>query len=442
LIFVILYLYKMHEKKTIAFYTLGCKLNYAETMSYHAEAMQLGYTEVNFKETADVYVINSCTVTKLADKKSLHAIVEARKLNKLATIIVTGCFSALNKKQILTETEADFALSLNEKNRIKEILQGHYSKTDNKTIKSGQNYKTFFSAFNTEGRTRSFLKIQDGCDYFCSYCTIPYARGNSRSQSIKETLKQINQIAASGIKEIVLTGVNIGDFGKNNGESLLNLLREIENININIRIRLGSIEPNLLNNEIIEIVAKSNKLMPHFHIPLQSGSNEMLKIMKRRYQRELYADKVKLIKTLMPEAFIGMDLIVGVAGETEALFNDSIEFINSLPVSFIHVFTYSERAGTAALKIKPVISKKERKHRSKLLHQLSETKHLEFLKSSAETESEVLWEHSNSSDKYMYGFTKNYIKAVHKNIPTAINTITQVKIVEQKEKELMAVKII
>lgn len=431
----------MHEKKTIAFYTLGCKLNYAETMSYHAIASDLGYSEVKFKEPADVYVINSCTVTKLADKKSLHAITDARKLNKHSTIIVTGCFSALNKKQILNETEADFALSLNEKNKIKEILSGNYSIADNKTIESENNYKTFVPAFNTEGRTRSFLKIQDGCDYFCSYCTIPYARGNSRSQTIKNTLEQIKKIATSGIKEIVLTGVNIGDFGKNNGESFLQLIKEIEYLNTNIRIRLGSIEPNLLNNEIIEIIAKSKKLMPHFHIPLQSGSNEMLKIMKRRYQRELYADKVKHIKSLIPEAFIGMDLIVGVAGETEELFNDSLEFINSLPVSFIHVFTYSERTGTAALNIKPVISKKERKHRSKVLHRLSETKHLEFLKSSVGTESEVLWEHSKSSDKYMYGFTKNYIKTAHDNIPTAFNTITRVKIVEQINQEVMRVKL-
>ncbi len=431
----------MHTKKTIAFYTLGCKLNYAETMSYYAKAMQLGYSEVKFSEVADVYVINSCTVTSLADKKSLHAISEARKLNKDALIIVTGCYSALNKQKILEETEANIALSLSEKNKIDQVLSGNYVISNDNEFEQ-QVFKTFFPAFNTEGRTRSFLKIQDGCDYFCSYCTIPFARGRSRSQSIADTLNQIQEISASGINEIVLTGVNIGDFGKNNGESFLQLIEAIDNLDTKTRIRLGSIEPNLLNNKIIEIVAQSKNLMPHFHIPLQSGSNTMLKIMKRRYQREVYAEKVSLIKSLMPHAFIGMDLIVGVAGETEELFNDSYDFIKSIPVSFIHVFTYSERKGTASLEIEPVISKKERKYRSKLLHKLSEKKHYDFLSSAIDTESEVLWEHAANTDYYMYGFTKNYIRAVHEKIPDVINTITRVKIVEQKDKELMKVKLV
>jgi threonylcarbamoyladenosine tRNA methylthiotransferase MtaB len=436
------YICKMQTSKKIAFFTLGCKLNYAETMSYHSLAINLGYNEVKFTESADIYVINSCTVTKHADKKSLYAISNARNLNKNAIIIVTGCFSALNKELILLKTDADFALSLNEKNKITEILLGQYSKIDNNKVEPENNYKTFLPAFNTEGRTRSFLKIQDGCDFFCAYCTIPYARGRSRSQTIKETITQIEKITDFGIKEIVLTGVNIGDFGKNNGESFLELVQEINNMSSNVRIRLGSIEPNLLENEIIEIVAKSKNILPHFHIPLQSGSNEMLKKMKRRYLREIYTEKVKLIKSLMPEAFIGMDLIVGVAGESQELFNESYHFIESLPISFIHVFTYSERKGTSAINIKPIVPKLERKNRSKLLHRLSETKHQAFLNTSIGNESEVLWEHAPDNENYMHGFTKNYIKTIHKKIPSAINTITRVKIIEQDSIGLMKVKLI
>ena len=415
----------MQKSQTIAFFTLGCKLNYAETMSYAKLFEKYEFKKVGFNQVADVYLINSCAVTSSAGHKSELAIKRCYKNNPQSVIIITGCFAEVEKEALLKNTKATYVLNLKEKNTLESIIESNFILKIPDQIKQTKKSLDFQSAYNTEGRTRSFLKIQDGCDYFCTYCIIPFTRGRSRSPSINSLMQQVDEIYLSGIKEIVLTGVNIGDFGKSTGENFEMLIKTLSEYPKNIRIRLGSIEPNLLSYNIIKMVKDSPNLMPHFHIPLQSGSNDMLKLMQRKYKRELFQDKVLKIKQLLPHAFIGVDLIVGVSGETESMFQETYDFINKLPISFIHVFTYSERPGTKAIDFTPVVPHKIRKQRSEIMHKLSESKQQEFYKSMLEHKSKVLWE-SYPEKGMLEGFTENYIRAVCENNKLESNSISNV----------------
>ncbi len=416
------------ENKKVAFHTFGCKLNFSETSTIARSMMEAGYKKVTFSDKADVYVFNTCSVTELADKKCRQVIKKAIRTNPNAFIVVTGCFAQLKPDTIAHIEGVDLVLGSNEKFDIVNYLD-NTSKRIEPEVHAGNIGTTteFKPSYSFGDRTRCFLKVQDGCDYFCSYCTIPFARGRSRSETILNTLNLAHNAAKDGAKEIILTGVNIGDFGKQNGESFFNLVQELDKIEGIERYRISSIEPNLLTDEIIHFVASSKKFMPHFHIPLQSGSDDVLKLMKRKYDTQLFANRVSQIKQLMPNAFIGVDVIVGVRGETEQNFNQTHQFLADLDISQLHVFTYSERPNTQALKIDEVVPLDERKKRSQLLHLLSDKKTKLFYRKYINTTATILLEGSEK-DGFMTGYTANYIKAELPYDKTLINTLVKVQL--------------
>lgn len=409
-------------KKRIAYHALGCKLNFAEASSLSGDFISHNYMQVPFNQAADVYVINTCSVTETANAKSRKAITKAIRKNSNAIIIVTGCYAQLKPEEIANIQGVDYIFGTGQKQSIETIIEDLAKQKSPQIISSDfKEIEGFYPSWSS-GRTRSFLKVQDGCDNFCSYCTIPFARGRSRNIPINEIYDQAKDIADSGFKEIILTGVNIGDFGKSTGESFYELIQALTKVAGIERYRVSSIEPDLLHHEIIDFVLEHPKFMPHFHIPLQSGSDSMLKLMNRKYDTALFRERIEYIRNKSKACFIGIDLIVGVPGETEDLFQESIEFVRSLDISFIHVFTYSEREGTQALKIKPSVPHQERKIRSELTHKLSEAKHTQFYLSQQGQKRPVLFEHSNHK-KIMYGFTDNYVKVGIPINKKFINTI-------------------
>ena len=420
----------MNQYGTAAFYTLGCKLNFSETSTIARNLEENGFAKVAFENKADVYVINTCSVTDQADKKCRNIVRKALSYNPEAFVIVIGCYAQLKPNEISNIEGVDLVLGANEKFNIINYL-ADFSKKKNTVIMNApiKETKTFVPGFSTGDRTRSFLKVQDGCNYFCSFCTIPLARGRSRSGTIKETISKAKELASTGVKEVVLTGVNIGDFGNGTNESFLGLIKELDKIENIDRYRISSIEPDLLSPEIIEFVSKSKKFVPHFHIPLQSGSDLLLKKMRRRYGTSLYRERIDLIKGIMPDACIGVDVIIGFPGETEAEFNKTISFINELPVSYLHVFTYSERNNTTAVRMEDIVPVNLRRVRSKQLRILSEKKKRAFYNSQINKKEQVLFE-KNEDDGNMFGFTSNYIKVKAPYNPLIINQTAMVKMTE------------
>ena len=421
----------------IRFVTLGCKLNFAESSAIGKALLEQGHTRAKQGEEADICVINTCSVTDNADHKDRQAIHRIHRQNPNAIIIVTGCYAQLQPEQIAQIEGVDYVLGQNEKYDIAQLVDELCDRTLQKELQfkdkihvcAIREVEDFHGAYSKDDRTRCFLKVQDGCNYFCTYCTIPYARGKSRNPKIADVVIAAQQALAEGAKELVLTGVNIGDFGRSTGESFIDLLKALDSIErSDYRIRISSCEPNLLTDEIIDFVAQSKHFAPHFHIPLQSGSNEVLKIMKRRYTRELFEERVKHIKQVMPHAFIGVDCMVGVRGETEECFNDYVEFIKRLDVSQLHVFTYSERANTRMLELDVcVVPKTERQRRSKILHEISEEKTKTFYAEQIGREAVVLWESKKEGDQ-MAGFTENYVK-IHRPYDKAkVNTFEVVRL--------------
>lgn len=419
--------------KKVAFYTLGCKLNFSETSSIARIFEGKGYQKVEFDQQPDIFVINTCSVTDNADKKCRKIVKEARKISPGAFITIIGCYAQLKPKEISEIPGVDAVLGAAEKFRLIEYLDGFVRKENPQIFASeiSEAHK-FENAFSLNDRTRTFLKVQDGCDYSCAFCTIPLARGKSRSNSVESIVNNALEIANAGVKEIVLTGVNIGDFGIQNGqrkESFLDLIKALDKVQGINRFRISSIEPNLLNNEIIEFVANSNRFAPHFHIPLQSGSNKILRLMRRRYLRELYEDRIKVIKDLMPHCCIGVDVIVGFPGETDEDFLDTYQFLISLDISYLHVFTYSERANTKAIEMDQVVPPKIRAERSKMLRNLSEKKRRKFYQENLDKQFEVLFEEDIVAGR-MHGFTENYIRVSAKWDPLLINELKTVKLKE------------
>ncbi|MDR2233197.1 MAG: tRNA (N(6)-L-threonylcarbamoyladenosine(37)-C(2))-methylthiotransferase MtaB [Tannerella sp.] len=413
------------EHKTAAYFTLGCKLNFAETSMIGKELEFRGIRKATNREQADICVINTCSVTELADKKCRQMIRRINKLHPNAFIIATGCYAQLKPDEVSRIEGVDLVVGHAQKSNIIQILNN----LDNSRIITSpvNEIDTFVPSCSASDRTRHFLKVQDGCDYYCSFCTIPFARGRSRNGTIAELTAQARQVAADGGKEIVLTGVNIGDFGKSTHDSFIDLLRALNQVDGIERYRISSIEPNLITDEIIEFVADNKRFAPHFHIPLQSGSDEILRLMRRKYDTALFRQRVEKIKTLLPNAFIGVDVIVGTRGETDRFFEDSLDFISSLPVSQLHVFTYSERPGTQALKITPVVSTQLKHLRSKELLDLSEHKKTDFYDSQIGRQAQVLFEHTRKG-KNMTGFTANYVKTVAPYQTNMINCMTNVRL--------------
>jgi threonylcarbamoyladenosine tRNA methylthiotransferase MtaB len=396
--------------KKVAFHTLGCKLNFSETSTISRSFKEKGFNVVDFNTEADIYVINTCSVTEQANKKCRQAIKKIQKINQDAFVAVVGCYAQLKPEEIAKNLGVDLVLGTKEKFNILEHLN-NLEKNEIPEIYSCEinDVDQFDSSHSEADRTRSFLKVQDGCDYSCTYCTIPLARGKSRNKKVSELITEAENIGKSGIKEIILTGVNIGDFGKSTSETFFDLLKALEKVEGIERIRISSIEPNLLKGEIIEFVAKSNKIQHHFHIPLQSGCNKTLAKMQRRYNRELFQSRVERIKELLPDAFIGVDVIVGFPGETEADFNDAFEFLKSLYSSFYHVFSYSERPNTKSANFSDKVPKNIITERSKILHKLAEQKLKEFYIQNLGRKAQVLLE-SSKKDNLMFGFTGNYVK--------------------------------
>ena len=398
------------QNKTAVYYTLGCKLNFSETSTIGKTLKEAGVRTVRKGEKADICVINTCSVTEVADKKCRQAIHRLVKNHPGAFVVVTGCYAQLKPEQVAAIEGVDVVLGAEEKGRLLDYL-GDLSKNEKgETITSTfKDIRSFSPSCSRGDRTRYFLKVQDGCDYFCSYCTMPFARGRSRNGKIEDIVAQARQAAAEGGKEIVIAGVNIGDFGKTTGETFFDLVKALDAVEGIERYRISSIEPNLLTDEIIEYVAQSRAFMPHFHIPLQSGCDEVLKLMRRRYDTALFAHKIQKIKEMMPHAFIGVDVIVGTRGETEEYFNQAYEFLKGLDVTQLHVFSYSERPGTQALKIDHVVTPDEKHRRSQLLLALSDEKTRAFYESHIGKESVVLMEKSKAGTP-MHGFTDNYVR--------------------------------
>lgn len=420
--------------KTVAFYTLGCKLNFSETSTIGRLFTDAGYRVVAFTDGADVYVINTCSVTEHADRKCRKVVKEALKYSPDAYVTIVGCYAQLKPAEIAEIEGVDMVLGAAEKFRIVEFISDLTKQP--KAVIHQQNIEkvnhNFIAAYSIGDRTRTFLKVQDGCDYPCTYCTIPLARGGSRSDTIENVLDRARQIAASGVKEIVLTGVNLGDFGIRDGrreDRFFDLVRALDEVEGIERIRISSIEPNLLSNEIIDFVATSKRFVPHFHIPLQSGSNKVLGLMRRRYRRELYAERVARIKAVMPECCIGVDVIVGFPGETQEDFLDTYQFLNELEVSYLHVFTYSEREQTAAAEMQERVAGSVRADRNKMLHILSDKKRRAFYESQIGNVAEVLFE-DDQKDGFMHGFSRNYVKVRAKYDPVLVNEVKLVKLVE------------
>ncbi|KIC92726.1 2-methylthioadenine synthetase [Flavihumibacter solisilvae] len=406
----------MAEKRSVAFHTLGCKLNFSETSALGRMLEQEGFEKREFEENADVYVINTCSVTDNADKECRQIVRRIQRRSPESMVVITGCYAQLKPKEIASIPGVDLVLGAAEKfniaSHLAELTKGDSAKISSCDI---EEVSGFNSSWSVNDRTRTFLKVQDGCDYNCSFCTIPMARGKSRSDNISNVLENARMLADKGVKEIVLTGVNLGDFGKGpegnrkHEESFYDLVRALDDVEGIERFRISSIEPNLLTNDIIAFVANSRKFMPHFHIPLQSGSNTLLSLMRRRYKRELYADRVALIKKLMPHCSIGADVIVGFPGESEELFRETFDFLHSLDVSYLHVFTYSERANTVALDITPVVPVHTRHERNKALRNLSYMKQQYFRELHAGQTRKVLFE-GHEKNGMMEGYTDNYIR--------------------------------
>ena len=398
------------QDKKAVYYTLGCKLNFSETSTIGQMLKEAGVRTVRKGEKADICVVNTCSVTEVADKKCRQAIHRLVKNHPGAFVVVTGCYAQLKPEQVASIEGVDVVLGAEQKGDLMKYL-GNLQKHDKgEAVTSAlKDIRSFAPSCSRGDRTRYFLKVQDGCDYYCSYCTIPFARGRSRNGKIADIVAQARQAAAEGGKEIVITGVNIGDFGKTTGESFYDLVQELDRVEGIERYRISSIEPNLLTDEIIEFVARSRAFMPHFHIPLQSGCDEVLKLMRRRYDTALFAHKIQKIKQVMPHAFIGVDVIVGTRGETEEYFNQAYEFLKGLDVTQLHVFSYSERPGTMALKIEHVVSPEEKHRRSQLLLALSDEKTQAFYASHIGQEAVVLMEKSKAGTP-MHGFTDNYIR--------------------------------
>ena len=419
--------------KKVAFYTLGCKLNFAESSSIARSLQSIDFERVEFQETPDLFVINTCSVTEQADKKCKKVVREAKKINPNSIVVVIGCYAQLKPEEISSIPGVDLVLGANEKFQVASLILPYLARTEEtlpKLIASEIRYDLdYHASYSVNDRTRTFLKVQDGCDYPCSYCTIPLARGQSRSDSIEKVLALVDEVAAKGVKEIVLTGVNIGDFGIQQGtrkESFFELIQALEVHEGIDRYRISSIEPNLLHAEMIQFLARSKRFVPHFHIPLQSGSNSVLRLMKRRYQRELYAERVLMIRQQMPQACIGVDVIVGHPGETEDLFLETYSFLQELDIAYLHVFPYSERANTYAVDIKPKVDGLKKSERSKMLHILSEKKRREFYESQLGRTGHVLFEDSNT-DGMMEGFSENYVRFVAEYDPLLVNTIQPVR---------------
>ncbi len=399
------------ENKTAAYFTLGCKLNFAETSTIGKALAEQGIRKVRNGEKADICVINTCSVTELADKKCRQAIRRISKQHPDAFIVVTGCYAQLKPDEVASIEGVDLILGAEQKLNILQYLNDLDKKDGKGTIVSSttKDIQTFAPSCSSDDRTRHFLKVQDGCDYFCTYCTIPFARGKSRNATIKSLVEQAESVAKNGGREIVLTGVNIGDFGKSTNETFLGLIRALDEVDGIVRYRISSIEPNLITDEVIDFVAKSQRFAPHFHIPLQSGSDTVLKLMKRKYDTALFRHKIEKIKNIMPHAFIGVDVIVGTRGETDELFEEARLFIDNLDISQLHVFSYSERPGTQALKIIHSVDPKTKHLRSQQLLDMSDKKLHTFYTKHINQKAEVLFEHSRKGNM-MYGFTENYIK--------------------------------
>lgn len=415
--------------KTAAFYTLGCKLNFSETSTIGRNLIDAGYARVEFGKPASVYVINTCSVTDNADKKCRNIVRRALKTNPDAKVVVIGCYAQLKPEEISKIPGVTLVLGANEKFNVAEHLDQLDGNSTGQYI-SGKigKVREFFPSYSIGDRTRTFLKIQDGCDYFCSFCTIPLARGKSRSHSIKETIKVAKEVADKEVQEVVLTGVNTGDFGAGTDENFHQLIQELDKLTIS-RYRISSIEPNLLHNDIIEFCHQSDKFVPHYHIPLQSGSDLLLEAMRRKYRSGLYADRVQKIKSLNPDTCIGVDVIVGFPGETDEEFETTYNFLNELDVSYLHVFTYSERNNTLATKMDEVVPMDVRNQRSKMLRILSEKKKRAFYETQIGKVKTVLWE-AEQDGEMMHGFTENYVKVKRKYDAQLINTFQQVKLEE------------
>jgi len=402
----------MAKEKKVAFYTLGCKLNFTETSTLARDFTDNGYVKVGFEDNPDVFVINTCSVTENANKKCRNLVNKAKRIAPEAFVAVTGCYAQLKPKEIAAIPGVNLVLGATEKFNILEYVSFYHNDKKQDTAVHAceiDHVKEFIPSYSQGDRTRSFLKVQDGCDYSCSFCTIPLARGTSRSDTIANLVESAEKMGDSGVKEIVLSGVNIGDFGKGADVSLLDLIKALDQVESVERFRISSIEPNLLTNEIIEFVANSKRFMSHFHIPLQSGSDKILKRMKRRYLRKLYSDRVRTIKQRIPNCCIGVDVIVGFPGETSEDFLETYNFLKQLDVSYLHVFSYSERENTKAIKMDGVVPKAERAGRSKMLHQLSDKKRRSFYREFENTEANILFESLNE-DGTINGFTENYIK--------------------------------
>ena len=397
------------QGKKAVYHTLGCKLNFSETSTFAKSLEEMGVVEAGKDEPADICLINTCSVTEVADHKCRQAIHKLVRQNPNAFVVVTGCYAQLETEKVSNIEGVNLVLGANEKANLIQFLSDAWGKEHQYHSVKTKEIKTFQPSCSRGNRTRCFLKVQDGCNYFCTYCTIPYARGFSRNPSISSLVEQATKAAGEGGKEIVLTGVNIGEFGENSDESFLDLVRALDSVRGIERFRISSLEPDLMGDDLIEYCAGSRAFMPHFHIPLQSGSDKVLKLMHRRYDKDLFRRKVELIKKLMPDAFIGVDVMVGCRGEEPELFDECYDFLKSLDVTQLHVFPYSERPGTLALKIPYIVSDTEKKRRSKLLLDLSEEKRLAFYESHIGTLADVLFEKSNRG-RAMHGFTRNYIR--------------------------------
>ena len=419
----------MLERKKVAFYTLGCKLNFSETSTIARSIQDEGFDRVDFEEVADMYVINTCSVTENADKQFKQIVKKAMKLNSNAFIAAVGCYAQLKPEELANVNGVDLVLGASEKFKITDYIND-LSKNDFGEVHSCDIIEADFyvGSYSIGDRTRAFLKVQDGCDYKCSYCTIPLARGISRSDALENVLKNAADIAAQDIKEIVLTGVNIGDYGKGefgnktHEHTFLELVQALDKVEGIERLRISSIEPNLLKNETIEFVSKSKTFVPHFHIPLQSGSNAILNLMKRRYQREVYTERVNKIREMMPQACIGVDVIVGFPGETDEYFLETYNFLNEMDISYLHVFTYSERDNTEAAKMEGVVPATVRAKRSKMMRGLSVKKRRAFYESQLGSNRTVLFE-SENKEGYIHGFTENYVKVKTPWNPELVNTL-------------------
>jgi len=394
---------------SIAFYTLGCKLNFSETSTIGRQAREQGFEVVDFKDAADIYVINTCSVTENADKKCKRTVKEAKKANPDSSVVVIGCYAQLKPQEIIDIDGVDMVLGAAEKFNLMQHLEKIKEERNVVLNRNIKETREFVPGYSFGDRTRSFLKVQDGCDYFCTFCTIPLARGKSRSNTVEETIKVAQEVAQTAVKEVVLTGVNIGDFGVDTDESFYDLIVELDKVEGVDRFRISSIEPNLLENRIIDFVAQSERFVPHFHVPLQSGSDELLKKMRRKYLRDLYSDRVARIKQTMPHACIGVDVIVGFPGETDEHFEETYNFIRDMDVSYLHVFPYSARANTTARKMDDQVPQEVKNERAQRLRILSNKKKMAFYTEHLGTVRTALMEAENK-DGFMYGFTENYVK--------------------------------